>query len=390
MLRITLTCLWKEPDAARPFTSGVSLHSHTNHSRESLSFILKYARNKPLIHWVLNARMRYCESISGVMPDLCQGYWTPPLPARAAFDLERKQIEASLNLEAMISITDHDDIKAPVLLRIVPETRHVPLSTEWTLPFEDAVFHLGVHNLPSNSAAKIMADLARCTADPRPAVARDLLAALHDDPNVLVVLNHPLWDLVGVGQQRHRQQLSAFLQRNGQFIHALELSGVRTWPENREVVELAAGWNQLLISGGDRHGCEPNAVLNMTCAGTFSEFVHQIRRQRESHILFMPQYAEPMPLRNIQTLLDVIRFDPIAPRGVRRWDDRVFHPASDGSVQPVSALWKRPPVFIEAIFAGFRLFEEKSVRQAFKYVLNRAAQEQEMQSRPHQEYGVAS
>jgi hypothetical protein len=388
MLHSTLTCLWKEPNAARSFKSGVSLHSHTNHSRESLSFILKYARKKRLINWALNLRMRHCEKTSGLAPDLLQGYWTPPLPARSAFDLERKQIEAALQLEAMVSITDHDNIEAPLLLHIVPETRHVPISTEWTLPFEGAVFHLGIHNLPANTATTIMAELQRCTADPNPKIARNLLAALHGDPDVLIVLNHPLWDLVGIGAQRHRQELSSFLQKNGQFIHALEISGVRNWPENREVAQLAAGWNHLLISGGDRHGCEPNVVLNMTHAETFPEFVHQIRRQHESHILFMPQYAEPMSLRNIQTLLDVIRFDPKAARGVRRWDDRVFHPAGDGSVKPVSALWKKPPAFIETIFAGFRLFEAEPVRRSFKFLLTRGAQE--MDARLQQEHGVLS
>jgi len=387
-LRSTLTCLWKEPEAARGFTSGVSLHSHTNHSRESLSFILKYARKKRFLNWALNLRMRHCENISGVLPDLSQGYWTPPLPARAAFDLERKQIEESLNLSAMVSITDHDNIEAPLRLRIVPETRDVPVSTEWTLPSENAVFHLGIHNLAASRATAIMADLERCTADPQLGIARDLLAALHDDPDVLIVLNHPLWDLTGIGEARHRQEVSSFLQRNGQFIHALELSGVRTWPENREVAKLAAGWNHLVISGGDRHGCEPNSVLNVTRAESFPEFVQQIRKQRESHVLFMPQYAEPMALRNIQTLLDVIRFDPRAARGTRRWDDRVFHPNNEGAILPASSLWKKPPAFIEAIFAGFRLFESEPVRQAFKFVLSRGSQE--MEARLQQEYGAVS
>src|SRR5258708_34334876 len=121
------------------------------------------------------------------------------------------------------------------------------------------------------------------TTDPQPARLRDVLASLHADPDVLTVLIHPLCDLTGIGRERHRQELGEFLKRNGQFLHGLELSGVRTWPENREVTEIAAGWNQPVVSGGDRHGCEPNAVLNLTQARSFPEFVRQIRRERESH-----------------------------------------------------------------------------------------------------------
>lgn len=374
-MRQTLTCLWKEPDAPRSFRTGVSLHSHTNHSRESLRFILQYARKSRLLELALRLRSEYCANTTGVMPDMTRGYWTPPLPARGAFELERGQIENSLDLASFVSVTDHDNVDAPLLLRVVPEARDVPVSTEWTLPYGPATFHLGIHNLPASRAASILADLQAYTKDPKLAQARDLLAALHADPDVLVVLNHPLWDLTEIGGERHRQELGSFLQRNGVFVHALELSGVRNWRENKEVLEIAAGWNQLAISGGDRHGCEPNSILNLTHARTFSEFVHQVRRARESHVLLMPQYAEPMALRVIQTLLDVIRFDPDAATGAQRWDDRVFHPDLAGVEQRLSSLWNKPPAFIEVVFAAFRLFEVGTVRRMFRVALSQGREE---------------
>jgi len=128
-LRQTLTCLWKEPDAPRSFRTGVSLHSHTNHSRESLRFILQYARKSRLLELALRLRSEYCANTTGVMPDMTRGYWTPPLPARGAFELERGQIENSLDLASLVSITDHDNVDAPLLLRVVPEARDVPVST---------------------------------------------------------------------------------------------------------------------------------------------------------------------------------------------------------------------------------------------------------------------
>ena len=341
-MRQTLSCLWNEPDAARCFRTGVSLHSHTNHSRESLRFIPQYAQKYRLLGAALRLRSEWCAKSTGVMPDLFRGYWTPPLTPRGAFDLERRQIEDTLDLDSIVSITDHDNVDAPLLLRVVPGMEAFPVSTEWTLPYGAATFHFGIHNLPASRAVSALVEFNAYTKNPQPASARDLLAALHADPGILIVLNHPLWDLTGIGPERHRQELGAFLQRNGEWIHAMEISGVRTWNENKEVLEIAAGWNQIVISGGDRHGCEPNAVLNLTRTRTFAEFVHQVRRDRESHVLFMPQYAEPMSLRVIQTLLDVIRLDPDAATGAQRWDDRVFHPDLAGIDQPLSSLWKKP------------------------------------------------
>jgi hypothetical protein len=78
--------------------------------------------------------------------DFWKGYWTPPLPPLSAFQLEREQIENELGLNPLISLTDHDSIEAPMLLRVVPEARRVPVSLEWTLPFHDTILHLGIHN----------------------------------------------------------------------------------------------------------------------------------------------------------------------------------------------------------------------------------------------------
>jgi hypothetical protein len=89
----------------------------------------------------------------------------------------------------------------------------------------------------------------------------------------------------------------------------------------------------------------------------------------------MPQYAEPMALRVIQTLLEVIRFDPSAATGARRWDDRVFHPNPGGVDQPLSSLWNKPPALIEAVFAGFRVFEVGTVRRTFRIALSQGQEE---------------
>jgi hypothetical protein len=257
---------------------------------------------------------------------------------RLAFDLESGQIE-DLGIAAMVSITDHDNIKAPMLLRSVPSARQTPVSVEWSAPYGVQSFHLGVHNLPGDRATEWMAILADLTANPSDARLTEILAALNDEPDVLVIFNHPMWDLYLIGKVKHEFLVNEFLQKNGNYLHALELNGLRNWDENRAVRQLAEKWNMLLVSGGDRHGVEPNANINLTNATCFAEFVHEIRREKKSDMLFMPQYAEPWKLRMLQSAIDAVRHYPDFPQGSRTWDERVYHPDASGVARPLSELW---------------------------------------------------
>jgi hypothetical protein len=232
---------------------------------------------------------RRAEQVHGIRMNYAASYWTPPMTPKLAFDLESRQIE-KLDLAPMVSITDHDNINAPMLLRTIPSARRIPVSVEWTAPYGDVQsFHLGVHNLPSARAAQWMKTLAEHTAHPSDARLTEILSALHREPGVLVVFNHPMWDLYIVGKEKHPFLVNEFLQKNGAFLHALELNGLRNWDENRAVRRLAERWNMLLIAGGDRHGVEPNATLNLTNAASFTEFVYEIRREKRSNVLFLPQ-----------------------------------------------------------------------------------------------------
>jgi hypothetical protein len=339
MPRSTISYLWRDSDAPKGFRTGVSLHSHTNQSRETLDFLANFGNQYPVMRPLLSRLERRAEQMHGIRVDYAASYWTPPMTPKLAFDLETRQIE-KLDLAAMVSISDHDNIKAPMLLRTVPSARHIPVSVEWSAPYAGAQsFHLGVHNLPSARAAEWMATLEEFTAHPGDARLTEILVALHDEPNVLVVFNHPLWDLYLIGQEKHQFLVNEFLQKNGAFLHALELNGLRHWDENRAVRRLAEKWNMLLIAGGDRHGVEPNANINLTNASSFTEFVHDVRRGKRSNVLFLPQYAEPWKHRILQSTIDVIRHYPEFPQGSRTWDNRVFHPDANGVVRPLSELW---------------------------------------------------
>ena len=361
MSQSSVSYLWREPDAAKNFKTGVSLHSHTNQSKETLDFISELSKDWGMLQPV----MRWCEArsyrLSGIRPDYARSYWTPPLTPSLAFDLERKQIEEKLQLPGLVSITDHDDINAPLLLRSLPSARHIPVSVEWTVPFGRTAFHLGIHNLPSATGVAWMERMREFTAIPvetrAPELLRDMLAELDELPGVLVIFNHPIWDLYRVGKDRHEVLVNEFLARHGQHVHALELNGLRNWKENREAATLASKWNQLVISGGDRHGVEPNANVNLTRAESFTEFVHEVRRERQSHVLFMPQYAEPWKHRILQSTLDAIRDYPHFPEGSKHWDQRVYHPDRRGDIQPLSELWirGRSPRFVRSVLAVVRM-----------------------------------
>jgi hypothetical protein len=341
MAHSTVSYLWRDQDAAKGFRTGVSLHSHTNQSKETLDFLANLGSQYPAIRPLLTRLERRSEEIHGVRVNYAASYWTPPMTPRLAFDLESHQIEA-LGLASMVSITDHDNIKAPMLLRTISSARGIPVSVEWSVPYGGVQdFHLGVHNLPSARAAEWMRTLSDFTGSPSESRLGEVLAALNDEPNVLVVFNHPMWDLFLIGGEKHKFLVNEFLLKYGAFIHALELNGLRNWEENRATRRLAQQWNMLLISGGDRHGVEPNANINLTNATSFTEFVHEIRRRRRSNVLFMPQYAEPWKHRLLRSTLDAIREYPDFPQGSRTWDERAYHPDSNGVVRPLKEIWPK-------------------------------------------------
>ena len=343
------------------YISAVSLHSHTNRSKESLHFIPEFTRKHPILNWALERQARR----STIPVDLVKAYWTPPLPPKAAFEVEKNQIEVALDLMGLVSLTDHDTIEAPTLLRMVAETKEIPIALEWSVPFGGAIFHVGIHNLPGRRAQEFVADLVAYTQAPSDSRLSELLEMLDECPEVLIVFNHPLWDLAGLGRQRFTEILDQFLQHNVRFLHAFELNATRSRIENNGVIELAGRWRRLLISGGDRHGCEPSGALNLTRAESFCEFVREIRVEQRSHVLIMPQYDEPLTLRTLQAVLDVIREHPEYAPGCRRWDDRIYHPHQATNMdQPISALWNAPPAYIERAFFVLRLLETAPVRRA--------------------------
>ena len=211
MQRMTskVTSQWKQPLATREFTTGVSLHSHTSVSEETLGFIHAMFVVMPGLKRVFDFYAD-CSARYGVTLDYARANWRPPLQPRMAYDLESRQIQR-LGLNSLVSITDHDTIEAPMLLRTVPSSRHIPVSVEWSAPFGQTIFHLGIHNIPSRDGMEWMRRFEGYTAaaDANPGTAEmdarllSMLRELHESPQVLIVFNHPLWDLHKVGPMHH-------------------------------------------------------------------------------------------------------------------------------------------------------------------------------------------
>ena len=358
--RSKITSNWKQPLATCEFTTGVSLHSHTSASEETLGFIHAMFVVMPGLKRVFDYYAA-CSARHGVRLDFDRANWRPPLQPKMAFDLEARQIQR-LGLNSLVSITDHDTIEAAMLLRTVASSRHIPVSVEWSVPFGQTIFHLGIHNLPSSVGMEWMRRFEAFTAEAAATSVetdRKLLAMLrelHESPQVLIVFNHPLWDLHKVGAA-HLAEVRRFLKETGRCVHAIELNGLRHVKENRETERLARELGHLVISGGDRHGLEPNANVNLTSAVSFTEFVEEVRVDRVSHVHFMDQYRGRWEQRILRSTLNAVTDFPEFMQGWQRWDERTFHPDKDGVMRSLAELWPegRVPLVMRGIVNGVRL-----------------------------------
>ena len=366
----TVQFAWRGAPWQRARTA-VSLHSHTSHSKETLDFIPRFAAHIPIVRDLVRAQEAKFFAENRRSIDYLDAWWTPPLGPRESLQVEREQIEG-LGLRSLVSISDHDNVEAPLLLRVLPEGRHTPVSVEWTVPFRGAFFHLGVHNLPPRRATQCMAALAAFTAGPREADIEDLLAWLNEEPDTLAIFNHPYWDEKGMGNEVHALLAEEFLRRYKPFLHALELNGLRPWSENRKVADLAAAVERPIISGGDRHCCEPNALLNLTNSETFGEFVEEVREYGRSHVLVMPQYREPVVTRILRMIADVMRDNEAHTHGWVRWSDRVFFRDREaGTVDSLSAIWtdgRREPFVVKSFVRACRLLESRGLHAALRQI----------------------
>jgi hypothetical protein len=355
------------------FRTGVSLHSHTLHSKESLDFIQRATANTPWLSGAIRKQMLKYREVKGRDLDLKRAWWTPPLSGRQAWDLESAQIER-LGMDALVSLSDHDNIDACIALHALEEMRECPISIEWSVPFRQTFFHVGVHNLPLYAAVEMTRAMNAFTKTPREAEIAPMLEWLGAAPETLIVLNHPMWDENHIGEAAHTECVTAFLELYRPFLHAAELNGLRPWAENRKAAQLADRFALPLISGGDRHGREPNANINLTNAGTFAEFVAEVRADGWSDILFLPQYREGLKMRILENMCDILEDDPNHARGWVRWSDRVFYRTDEGIDKSLTEFFNgKFPAVVNRFVSLMSLAKHRRIRFALRAALNESA-----------------
>ena len=335
-----------------PHRTAVSLHAHTNRSRESVTILPSYLDRIPVIGAMARHEMRAYERRNGQPIDFTKGWWHPPVTAEQVFASECTQIER-LGMRPIVSITDHDSIGAGLSL-IGRTSYEVPISFEWTVPYGPGFLHLGVHNLPNKAAADVFGRLAVVTERPASGSLADMLDLVANARQTLVVLNHPLWDLAGVGADTHMDLVCRFVRESRPWLHAIELNGYRSWTENAGAADFAMACGLPVISGGDRHGCAPNSLLNVTAATSFAEFANEVRDDAHSCVVLLPEYREPLVARKLAVAADALRVYPAHPAGQPLWTDRVSY-ESDGVIRSLSAEWTGGgPIWARS---AIRLFE---------------------------------
>ncbi len=258
--RTAIQLFRRSTDVVRPAwaRAAVSLHSHSDRSREKLDFVPGIARRIPVVATFFEGVIATYRRVNGRDLDFDSASWRPPMSPAAVIASEREQIERRFNCPALVSLTDHDTVEGPLALR-ANDHPHVPLSLEWSVPFDGAMFHLGVHGIAPACLDATERALAEYTVGATRNLA-ELLDGLAESPETFVVVNHPYWDLAEIGGRRHDSTLLAFLRLHGDRVHALELNGYRSWSENRRVPAPGrrlrppgCGWRRSTRCDAERH-----------------------------------------------------------------------------------------------------------------------------------------
>lgn len=371
--------------------SAVSLHSHTSCSLETLAVVATYKDRSSLLRRLVERAERTRIGSGTSMLDFSNLHFTPPLPPLEALEAERGQIERLLDVAPFVSLTDHDTFASAESLHDRFGEFDTPFSTEWTVPFESSYLHLGIHNVPRRAVESLQRRMHRISqgcricrdrdtvcfgahrtepeAGWRSEALDDVLDEISGYGDALTVLNHPAWDLGGIGEAENRRMVSRFLALHGNAIHAIEINGLRPWRENEVAIAMAEIAGLPVVAGGDRHGCEPAAMLNLSRADSIAGFVTEIRRERRSHIVLMPQYREPLGFRKLQAVWDVLREYPDNSDGKTVWTDRILIRDVDGRYQSLSVLWRGErsgPFAIEASRALAMSLERWPLRSAVR------------------------
>ena len=83
-----LHILHKPKNLSGEAKTGVSLHCHTEHSKEMLNFIPHYAAQLPVISYFWAKERDNYQKREGKDIDFTNAYWSPPMTAKDVFNIE--------------------------------------------------------------------------------------------------------------------------------------------------------------------------------------------------------------------------------------------------------------------------------------------------------------
>ncbi len=125
------------------------------------------------------------------------------------------------------------------------------------------------------------------------------------------------------------------------------------------------------MSGGDRHCGKANTVINTTDAATFAEFAEEVRADKRSEVILMPEYRQPLIARQLKSIAEITNFYPEFPDGRRHCYDRVYFENGEG-LNKLSSLWTNGgPRWLRCAVWMIRFLDHKSLRTMFSLTSNR-------------------
>src|SRR5258708_34256662 len=87
------------------FRTGLSLHRHTLHSRETMDFVSRTTTHVPWLGSAIRKQEELYYKNTGRKLNLKNAWWTPPLSPRRAWELETSQVENALGASALVSLS---------------------------------------------------------------------------------------------------------------------------------------------------------------------------------------------------------------------------------------------------------------------------------------------
>lgn len=275
-------------DPSRQYPFAVSLHNHSCHSVENLSFLNQVARlgfMRPF-----RGTLQRAFGLDGVSNlSYADIIYNPPYTPEDLYAMESDAVKG-LGFDGVhFAITDHDEFRGNVeLLHKRPHLApRVAIGEEVSVWYHGHLFHLGVSGLPEAGIGETHRRIQAAAQAENHDELFEILAAT----GALIVLNHPL---VFWGRGPEKIPVEDLLTRYGWAIHALEVNGMRRQEENDRVLELARHWKKPVIGGGDSHLLVASSVICVTKAASFADFIAEVK---EGHSVPMVKREFFAPLR---------------------------------------------------------------------------------------------